>query len=867
MRPFHIVGTLSLCALSFMAAGCGGRTEGHGFTPMDADVRPLEQDEEREHDKPLEAASYRYFQRLSQDGRIPDNALMNAKAQRDALVVAGAAGAGITSDSWTWIGPGNIGGRIRAIVIHPTQPNTIWIGSASGGIWKTTDGGTNWLPLDDFLPSLSIGCMLLRPGNPNTLYAGTGEGFFETLEGSSNTSAVRGAGIFKSTDGGATWTQIPSTATPDFYFVNRLAVHPSAPDVMLAATNSGIWRSIDAGASWTRTSTALAYDVKIDPNDAAKAVASGHDNPSGPLYSLDGGQTWQQATGIPNSVRIELAYAPATANLVYGMSSGTGSSIRCFQSTNGGQSWTGKGTTTTGTYSTYNNAVWVSPTDSNLLVTGGVGISRSTNGGTSFGSAFTSVHADIHAIVNDPNYDGVGNKRIYFGGDGGIHRADNASVNSALDLNNGLGITQFYGAAVVDATGVVLGGTQDNGNLRNGTGTESWFDMSGGDGAYTAVDPTNANIWYGGYYFAALYRSNDGGNSFGTSISGGIADSGSKRSNFITYFTLDPNNPAAMLVGCRSLWRSSNVKTSSNPTWTAIKTPIGREGGGQNHFEENSPYNISTITITPTNSDVIFVGYNNGQIWYTTNGTSAVPTWTRVDNTGTVLPARWVSNIRIDPRNADRIYVSFMGYEADNLWTSVAPYSNWTRITGDPGSALPAAPISALAVHPDIPGWLYVGTDVGVFTSMDDGHIWTTTTNGPGTVPVEQLVWRNSDTLMAVTHGRGIFYADVDRGLLIGDPVPGNAGVNNTLTATHATPGEKVYFVAGGRTGSTQVPGCSIFVGISQPELLGNSIADNAGSASLTARVPASYAGRRIFYQAVERGTCRLSPVAEFTFN
>lgn len=823
---------------------------------------------EKDHDKPFEAASFRHFQRLSADGSIPENALLRAKEQRDALLASETAGAGITADSWTWIGPGNIGGRIRAILIHPTLPNTLWIGSASGGIWKTTDGGASWTPLDDFLPTLSIGCMMLKADDPDTLYAGTGEGFFETVEGSSNTSAVRGAGIFRSTDAGESWTQIPSTAIPEFHFVNRLATHPSNPDLILAATNSGIWRSVDAGESWSRTSTALAYDVKIDPNNPVKAVASGHDNPSGPLYSIDGGLTWQQGAGIPDSVRIELAYAPATASLVYGMSSGSGSSIRCYQSTNGGQTWTAKGTTPNSTYSTYNNTIWVSPTDSNLLVTGGVYLSRSTNGGTSFSSAFSSVHPDMHAIVNDPAYDGVNNRRIYIGTDGGIYRADNASVNTAIDLNNGLGITQFYGAAVVDATGVILGGTQDNGNLRNGSGTESWFDMSGGDGAYVAYDPTNTNIWYAGYYFAQMFRSNDNANNISAYITESLPDAGSKRSNFITYFLLDPNSPTTMLVGCRSLWKSTNVRTSSNPSWISIKPAIGREGGdgGYNHFEENSPFNISTITIDHADSNRIFVGYNNGQIWYTSNGTNPAPTWSRIDNLGSTLPARWVSNLAIDPQDPARIYASFMGYEPDNLWTSISPYDTWSRVTGSGEYALPAAPISALALHPDIDGWVYVGTDVGIFTSTDNGTTWSTTTNGPGTVPVEQLIWRNSDTLMAVTHGRGIFFADIDRGLNLGDPVPGLAGQANTLTADNCTSGRRVYFIAGARAGLTQVPGCDITVDIRQPEILGSSVANGDGFTSISANVPAAYSGRTFLLQAVERDTCRVSNLVQYRF-
>ncbi len=860
-RNFRSLLSLLVAAPAFIV-GC--TTSGSGEASWHAREREMEREGEHAPDQPSEAMAFRAMQRRSADGTTPENALLRAKAQRDALVSADVAGAGLTSASWTSLGPGNIGGRIRGLVIHPTQTSTIWIGSASGGIWKTTNGGTTWTALDDFLPSLAVGCLRMHPTDPNTLYAGTGEGFFDNPTGESNATPIRGAGIFRTTDGGATWTQLPATANADFYFVNELAIDPANPAIFLAATQSGLFRSTDSGATWSRTFTGRALDITIDPFNHNNVLASFYRDTQSTLYSSDNGQTWQRASGIPAYDRTEFAFAPNTSSLVFAGVSINGT-LYLYKSVDAGRTWTRSSNTGANVYGPYNIAPWIDPTNPTLIVMGGTYLSRSTNGGASFSDAYSSVHPDVHLIVNDPGYNGSTNKRIYIACDGGIYRADNASTNSAVELNNGLGITQFYGVAVADSTGRVVGGTQDNGTLRYKGNSEAWADYAGGDGGYNQNDPTAPNVFYGEYQWGDIHRSDDGGESVAAFISGGISDTGDTNTNFITPILLDPNSPSRMLVGCRRLWRTSNARVGS-PSWTAIKPPIG-QGRDQSGTHIDSLFNISAIALPLGNSDLIYVGYNNGQVWYTTNGTAAAPTWTRIDTLGSGLPARWVADIIIDPADQNRIYVAYMGYEADNLWVTKAPFSSWTRITGTPPYALPAAPASALAVHRTIPGWLYVGTDVGVFTSTDDGNTWSTTAGGPAAASVERLAWRNGNTLMAATYGRGMWQASIDPGLKLGDPVPGIAGQNNTLTASNATSGQRVTFVAGFRTGNVTVPGCAVFVGISQPIILGSTLADGNGDAALTAPVPGSVAGREILMQAVEQSTCRVSPLVRYTFN
>ena len=614
--------------------------------------------------------------------------------------------------------------------------------------------------------------MVMHPNDPDTLIIGTGEGFFEAPEGSSNTAFVRGAGIFVSTDAGATWNQLPSTDNPDFYFVNRLAFDPSDSNIMLAATLTGIWRTTDAGATWTLQQAFEAMDVKFDPNNPLQVLAGGHDIPGdSPFYSTDGGVTWQQANGADGH-RQEFAWAPSQPNTVYaGVSDG--GRIKVWRSTDGGQNYTLQ-TTGNGisTLASYNNTIWVDPTDPNFLVIGGVRLFKSTDAGVTFAQSFNSVHADMHRIVPHPGFDGTTNTTVYFATDGGIYRSDDVYGSGATGLNNNLGVTQFYGGGINPTTGDIVGGTQDNGTLFYSGDPQDWFHLFGGDGGYGAADPTDPNFFYGEVQRALIHRSTDGGASASYIYNGPnpIQDAGSSATvNFIPFFVLDPNDPNRMLVACERMWRSNNVK-AAQPDWFPMKDSIEPPPGGfgladekipQSHYNPNSPWNLSTIAVAEGNSDIIWGAHNNGQLFFTTNGTDANPVWTRVDENGVGLPDRWISTVVIDRNDHSHVYVALMGWEGDNLWETTDSGLTWTDITGVGLNSIPDAPISALAIHRNIAGWLYVGTDVGVFTSSDNGTTWSTNSEGPSNAPVEQLLWKDDDELLAVTHGRGMFIADV----------------------------------------------------------------------------------------------------------
>ena len=278
-------------------------------------------------------------------------------------------------------------------------------------------------------------------------------------------------------------------------------------------------------------------------------------------------------------------------------------------------------------------------------------------------------------------------------------------------------------------------------------------------------------------------------------IYSGITDAGSC-ANFIAPFILDPNNADRMLAGGCSLWRSNNVKAPT-PTWASIKAPT-------------SPVSeISAIVVAPGNSDVIYVGHNNGDIYKTTNGTASPPTWTKIDGT---LPNRYVTRLTVDWTDPNIVYATFGGYTTPNVYKSVNGGTSWTAIGGSGANVLPAAPVRTLLVSKYNANWLYVGTEVGIFTSEDGGLNWHVPHDGPTNTSVDELQWMNA-ALLAATHGRGIWKAETQpcTTLTINIAPVGNGTVttsprpNCVTDPTKFSRGTRVVVVASPASGKTFV--------------------------------------------------------------
>lgn len=711
--------------------------------PVEKLERALHRLEFPKPDHPGEAASFRYQQQLDENKEFNVKNWLKAREQAREMRKVQRLGGGINPGAWEAIGPGNIGGRIRSFAFDPDDSTRIYAGAVAGGVWLTENSGTSWAPLDDFMGNLSISTLIFDPTNSDTIYAGTGEGTF-------NADNVRGMGIFKSTDKGVTWNALANTQNDfDFYWVNRLTMLNDSSR-LLAATHTGIWSSEDGGNTWTERYSSRTNDVNVDPTDNTKLVAGTW---NGALYSTDGGVTWNNASGLGSvsNDRVEIAYAASDPSIVYAsidMNSG-----EIWKSTDGGQSYSmvSTGDSYLGSQGWYDNALWVDPTNPDHLIVGGIDLWRSTDGGTSLSRISTwwkspsSAHADHHFVMEHPDYDGTTNKMVYFANDGGMYVADDIEVANDdtgwQELNNNLSITQFYGMGV-SPDGTVVGGTQDNGTLIYKGDSEGWTETFGGDGGYSASDPTDSNYIYGEYVYLQIHRSTNGG-VFSSYIYDNAMTSGA---NFIAPFILDPNNENRMLGGAAELWVSNNVKDAT-PSWSSIKTPIsGNEA-------------ISAIAVQSGNSDVIYVGHNDGSLYKTTNGTDASPVWTNI--TGTDLPGRYLMRIAVDPIDPDTVFVSFGGYSSNNLWKSTDGGTTWNASVGSGGNTIPSAPIRTIAIHKVRNNQIYVGTEVGIFTSDDGGTTWDIANNGPANVSIDELVWDGDEVLYAASHGRGIFRANV----------------------------------------------------------------------------------------------------------
>ena len=739
--------------------------------------------------KSLRAPSKEYIRTWDADdfGNQPTSTQkLLADTKRRALGIENASGltkaAGIRQNNWTFLGPGNVGGRIRAIVFDPRNSNRFFIGAATGGIWLTNNAGQTIRPVAEFSGNLAIGAMAIDPVNPDTIYAGTGESF----------AGFAGVGVFKSTDSGSTWNLLPSTSTDtainpsgaDWGTTNRIAIHSTSPNIVLAGNGGGVYRSTNAGQTWTRVKTGTTLDVQFDPNVADRVIASG--NGGFAYVSNDAGQTWTDAPkfftnalrGRGGTARSELAWAKSTPDLVYASVDNTdltsGSRGEIYKSDDAGATWTflsaPKHLSQQGDY---DNTIWVDPTNAANIVVGGLDLYRSVDGGANFtristwqaaGPGLPQPHADHHQIVSPPNFSGA-NPLVYIGNDGGLYRSTNIfsagsnGTSTWQNLNNELGITQFYGGAgSLAAGGKIIGGTQDNGDLRFDAAT-TWSRIGGGDGGFAAVDPINDATTYGEYVYASVRRYGGAGSGY---ICNGITEgkkddsnitfcgpNATEQTNFISPFILDPNSRDRMFVGANSLWVSNDVRTVAAPVWRAIKPPV---------TTPNSTRYINAIAVQNGNSNVIWVGHNASntaglptQIFRTSNGLAATPDWTNVAASG--MPSSTINRITVDPDNPNRVWVSYSGFSADRLWVTDNGGTSWRSIS----AGLPAVTIHDMKRHPTQRDWLYAGAANGVYTSENSGVTWTSTNDGPNSVRVRELFWYDNFTLVAVTYGRGMF--------------------------------------------------------------------------------------------------------------
>ncbi|NOZ48704.1 MAG: hypothetical protein GXP37_01495 [Chloroflexi bacterium] len=689
----------------------------------------------------------------------------------------------------------DVSGRAKAIAVDPRNGNVVYVGAALGGVWKTSNGGSSWTPLTDDQPSLSTGVIVLDPQHPDTIYVGTGE----PTPGGDN---YYGVGILKSTNGGASWQHLGKEVFTGLGMSN-IVINPNNPQVLYAATARtavmgpqvparGIFKSTDGGQSWTGLMGCTdmkcwgASDIVMNPKNPAVLYAAFWSY--GIYKSTDRGANWTKLTnGLPpsNFGRIELGISPSNPNVLY---AGYQYSVPdrydgalVFKTTDGGASWQ---QLQAPNYCTgqcwYDNIIVVHPQNPNTVYVGGSAnyqwqpvtrirqvVIRTTDGGANWqdmtpnDAPNTTLHPDMHAIAFDPSNPNI----IWVGNDGGVWKTTNGG-QSWINRNNGLGTLQFTGVDIHPTNASILfGGMQDN-NKAITHGNTAWDALDVGDGGYAAIDPFNPTIFYGSRYGISFQRNGNGGSA--PVDDWPVKTDGIDRNDralFYAPFALDKARAGIVYYGTHRLYRSTNRGES----WSAISGDLtrGQQTGGS----------ISTIAPAQSDTRVIYVGSSDGNVQVTANDGQS---WTNVSKAP--LPNRWVSEIAVPHNNANVAYVVFNGFNTHTPDTPGHVFKtnnrgqSWQDISGN----LPDTPVLSIVLDKTAAGTITIGTDVGVYRSTNGGGSWQPLGTGLPNVPVVDLAL-NTDlhVLIAGTHGRSVWKLDLG-----GSPAPTDTPRPPTATPT-----------------------------------------------------------------------------------
>lgn len=640
----------------------------------------------------------------------------------------------IPQSTWNFRGPtsstgGYAGlGRVNCVRSDPNNPNILWAGTPSGGLWKSTNSGSSWQIITNDLLSLGVTDIVINPSNSNIMYIATGDGM------NGDTYSV---GVLKSTNGGATWnTTGLNWSVTLTRRISRLIIHPTAYSVIYAATSNGIYKTDDAGATWTRLIAGNFKDIEFKPNNPSTLYAA-----TTRIYkSTNDGNNWTELTdNLPTTGvnRISLAVTPADSEYVYALASSSNSTFYgLYRSTNSGENWTRMSNTPNilgravdGNDNVgqgwYDLCMAVSQTNRNVVLCGGINTWRSTDGGSTwqivsmwynYGSIPT-IHADQHDMFYIPN-----TNILYVGNDGGVYRTTNSGTSWTW-LGNSMGITQFYklGVSQQNANNVIAG-CQDNGTKYQYN--NSWYDVYGGDGMECFIDYTNENYVYATTQNGNLLRSTNGGNSFS-----GITPSG-QTGAWVTPYLMHPSMPTTIFAGFKNVYKSTNRGSS----WSVIS-------------DFGSSRNLTFLHIAPANPDYIYA-YDGQTFRLTKNGGA---NWITL----TLPTTRTMTYLISHPNNPEKIWASFSGYTSgEKVYTSDNSGVAWSNISYN----LPNIPAKSLEILPEDNDKIFVGTDLGVFFIDKTLSQWQSFNEGlPNVIITELELHKSSKILFASSYGRGVW--------------------------------------------------------------------------------------------------------------
>lgn len=698
------------------------------------------------------------------------NALKNATLQMKAR------SASLPGFDHPWIlrGPGDAGARVNSIAAHPTDPNIIIAGYSGGGIFKTTDGGQNWYPVFDNQPYLAIGDIVFDPTNPAVVYAGTGD------PNITNHPFI-GDGIFKSTDLGETWTNI---GLQDKGIISRIEVDPTNSNIIYVGTMGipfargtarGLYKTTDGGATWSQilfvSDTAGIIDLLLNPDDPDVIYAASWDrirNNSESIIagvgakihkSIDGGQNWTVLTGgLPDTPmsRIGLAMSGNNSDHIFALYIGLDLEIHnLYKSVDAGQNWStlstgtasGLSATAMGSAGWYFGKLRVDPTNDNLVYILGVQLWASNSGGNSWymlsqiGSLIP--HVDHHDLTFDAN----GN--ILIGTDGGMYRMIDGT-NTWEDIEN-IPTTQFYRTAYnPHEPDQFYGGTQDNGT-QSGTRGEmvDWADIGFGDGFQPVFHPNNPDTFYIESQNGVIYRTENGGNSF--LIITDFLGPGEPRAWDMQYI-MSPHNPDILYAGTDRL--HIGYPNSFPVPWTPISGVLSEPTAQSNprfHL-------ISTLSESPVDSALIYVGTSDAKVHRRNPDTD---TWTDIS---AGLPGRYVTDVVASPDEGNVVFVAHSGYRdgeyIPHVHRSDDRGDNWIDISGD----LPQLAVNDLFVMPNnFSQVIFAATDGGLYASLDGGNDWERLGTDMPIVPVYDIAYNEHyNEIIAATFARSIYTFPLD---------------------------------------------------------------------------------------------------------
>lgn len=657
-----------------------------------------------------------------------------------------------TKAQWTFQGPSSSQGgyhgigRINTVAFHPTDSNTLWIGSAGGGAWKTTDNGNTWTSVAANMPVLGVSSIAFNPKNANTVYLCTGD-----IDGGDTYSM----GVFKTTDGGQSWdTTGLKFNTSSLVQTNCIIVNPLDTNTLLLATSLGIYRSLDAGRHWSNVYSGTFKQILYNPADTAVVYATGVHANSGnnQVYrSADGGVTWSVVTNFIYSVRVTIAVTKANPAIVkaisatdtsYGLngvysSSDTGKTFTeifagsCvnnilgfnfalnINNTCSGQGW-------------YTLSLAMSPLDTTTLFAGGVNTWGSNDGGHTWHlvnqwysslPGIKTVHADKHYMAYNP----IAPDMFYECNDGGIHKTNDPNSTLWTDITNGLGITQFYRNAVSNVAPFALGGAQDVGCKSVTDSANAPAEVLGGDGMQVQMDYTDPQTFYAESQYGSISMTSNGGSTM-TNISNNIS-SPAPQGSWVTPYIIHPLYPSGLLAGYDKVYLSSD----KGITWGAI-SPV---------FSTNNT--IERVIVPLSNTNYIYVLVNNTIRYSTDFGT----TWKIISS----IPGGTISDIVADPKNENILWVTYSGYTTTRVAKHSLTTNSWTTVNGQ----LPTIPVNCLAIDSSN-GMMYIGCDIGVYYYDTAAAKWTLYNTGLPNVVVNDLnINYTTNELWAATFGRGMW--------------------------------------------------------------------------------------------------------------